>query len=167
MVILNKWKTIILILLVIILLYTVSINSRYRRYIDEDKEQFISKINNLAINSKVKIDNITSNKDEIYIEYKDIELLMMYHDDLERSVFGFKKKTDFINEDVSTEFQKLWDKYKYMEEINLDGTSRYYENLLKRIEGKENVMLNNDDANMLEAIYNLYNEIRKDINNFM
>lgn len=167
MVILNKWKTIILILLVIILLYTVSINSRYRRYIDEDKEQFISKINNLAINSKVKIDNITSNKDEIYIEYKDIELLMMYHDDLERSVFGFKKKADFINEDVSTEFQKLWDKYKYMEEINLDGTSRYYENLLKRIEGKENVMLNNDDANMLEAIYNLYNEIRKDINNFM
>ncbi len=149
------------------MLYTVSINSRHRRYIDEDKEQFISKINNLAINSKVKIDNITSNKDEIYIEYKDIELLMMYHDDLERSVFGFKKKANFINEDVSTEFQKLWDKYKYMEEINLDGTSRYYENLLKRIEGKENVMLNNDDANMLEAIYNLYNEIRKDINNFM
>lgn len=167
MAILNKWKTITLILLVIILIYTIGINSRHRRYIDEDKEQFISKINNLIIKSKFKMDDITSNKDEVYIEYKDIELLMMYHDDLERSVFGFKKKANFINEDVSTEFQKLWDKYKYVEEINLDCTSIYYENLLKRIEGKENVMLNDDDVYMLEAIYNLYYEIRKDINKFM
>ena len=113
------------------------------------------------------MDDITSNKDEVYIEYKDIELLMMYHDDLDRSVFGFKKKANFINEDVSTEFQKLWDKYKYMEEINLEGTRIYYENLLKRIEGKENVILNDDDIYMLEAIYNLYDEIRKDINRFM
>ncbi len=167
MAILNKWKTIILILLAIVLIYTVGINSRHRRYIDEDKEQFISKINNLTIKSKVKMDDITSNKDEVYIEYKDIELLKMYHDDLERSVFGFKKKANFINEDVSTEFQKLWNKYKYLEEINLDGTSIYYENLLKRIKGKENVMLNDDDVYMLEAIYNLYDEIRKDINKFM
>ncbi len=163
----NKWKTIILILLAIVLIYTVGINSRHRRYIDEDKEQFINKINNLIIKSKVKMDDITSNKDEVYIEYKDIELLMMYHDDLDRSVFGFKKKANFINEDVSTEFQKLWDKYKYMEEINLEGTRIYYENLLKRIEGKENVILNDDDIYMLEAIYNLYDEIRKDINKFM
>lgn len=163
----NKWKTILLILLAIVLIYTVGINSRHRRYIDEDKEQFISKINNLIIKSKVKMDDITSNKDEVYIEYKDIELLMMYHDDLDRSVFGFKKKANFINEDVSIEFQKLWDKYKYMEEINLEGTRIYYENLLKRIEGKENVILNDDDIYMLEAIYNLYDEIRKDINKFM
>jgi len=94
---------------------------------------------------------------------KDIELLTMYHDDLERSLFGFKKKADFINKDESNEIQKLWDKYKYMEEINLDSVSIYYENLLKRIEGKDYIMLN-DDVYMLEAIYNLYNEIRKDIN---
>jgi len=50
-----------------------------------------------------------------------------------------------------------------MEEINLDSVSIYYENLLKRIEGKDYIMLN-DDVYMLEAIYNLYNEIRKDIN---
>jgi len=67
------------------------------RYIEVDKEQFITRINNLIIKSKVKIDNITSNKDELYIDYKDIELLTMYHDDLERSLFGFKKKADFIN----------------------------------------------------------------------
>lgn len=164
---LNKWKTIILILLVVILLYTIGINARLRRYIDQDKEQFITRINNLIIKSKVKIDNITSNKDEVYIEYKDIELLTMYHDDLERSVFGFKKKADFINKDVSHEIQKLWDKYKYEEEINLDSTRKYYLNFLKRIQNKENVMLNNDDVYMLEAIYNLYNEIRKDINKLM
>lgn len=133
------------------------------RYIEVDKEQFITRINNLIIKSKVKIDNITSNKDELYIDYKDIELLTMYHDDLERSLFGFKKKADFINKDESNEIQKLWDKYKYMEEINLDSVSIYYENLLKRIEGKDYIMLN-DDVYMLEAIYNLYNEIRKDIN---
>ncbi len=168
MTILNKWKTIILILLVIILIcYTIGINAKHRRYIDEDKEQFISKINNLIIKSKVKMDNIISNKDEIYIEYKDIELLMMYHGDLERTVFGFKKKANFINEDLSAEFQKLWDKYNYEEEINLKDTIIYYENLLKRIEGKENVILNDDDVYMLEGIYKLYNEIRKDINNFM
>jgi hypothetical protein len=161
--ILNKWKTIILILLVVILLYTIGINARLRRYIEVDKDQFITRISNLIIKSKVKIDNITSNKDEVYIEYKDIELLTMYHDDLERSVFEFKKKADFINKDVSNEIQKLWDKYKYVEEINLDSTSIYYENLLKRIEGKENIMLN-DDVYMLESIYNLYNEIRKDFN---
>ncbi len=163
MAILNKWKTIILILLVVILLYTIGINARLRRYIEVDKDQFITRISNLIIKSKVKIDNITSNKDEVYIEYKDIELLTMYHDDLERSVFEFKKKADFINKDVSNEIQKLWDKYKYVEEINLDSTSIYYENLLKRIEGKENIMLN-DDVYMLESIYNLYNEIRKDFN---
>lgn len=38
---------------------------------------------------------------------KDIELLTMYHDDLERSLFGFKKKADFINKDESNEIQKL------------------------------------------------------------
>lgn len=156
-----------LILLVIVLIYTVGINFTHRRYIDEDKEQFISKINNLIIKSKAKMDDITSNKDGVYIEYKDIELLMMYHDDLERSVFGFKKKSNFMNEDVSTGFQKLWDKYRYMEEINLDGTSIYFENLLKRIEDKENLILNDDDVYMLEAIYNLYDEIRKEINKFM
>lgn len=163
MALLNKWKTIILILLVVILLYTIGINNSLMRYIEVDKEQFITRINNLIIKSKVKIDNITSNKDELYIDYKDIELLTMYHDDLERSLFGFKKKADFINKDESNEIQKLWDKYKYMEEINLDSVSIYYENLLKRIEGKDYIMLN-DDVYMLEAIYNLYNEIRKDIN---
>ena len=165
--ILNKWKTIILILLVIILIYTVGINSRYRRYIDEDKDQFISKINNLIIKSKVKMDEITSSKDEVSIEYRDIEFLMMYHDDLERSVFEFKKKAYFTDKDVNTEFQKLWDKYIYLEEINLDDTSKYYKNLLKRIEGKEIIILNDDDVYMLEAIYNLYNNIRKDINKFI
>lgn len=152
-----------MILLVVILLYTIGINNSLMRYIEVDKEQFITRINNLIIKSKVKIDNITSNKDELYIDYKDIELLTMYHDDLERSLFGFKKKADFINKDESNEIQKLWDKYKYMEEINLDSVSIYYENLLKRIEGKDYIMLN-DDVYMLEAIYNLYNEIRKDIN---
>lgn len=167
MAILNKCKTIILIFLVVILLYTIGINSRYRRYIDEDKEQFRSRINNLITKSKVKIDNITSDKDEVYIEHKDIELLMIYHDDLERSVFRFKKKADFINKDVSNEFQKLWDKYEYMEEINLDNTRKYYENLLKRIESKGNIILNDDDVYMLEEIYNLYNEIRKAINKIL
>lgn len=156
-----------LILLAIVLIYTIGINSRHRRYIDEDKEQFISKINDLIIKSKVKMDDITSNKDEVYIGYKDIELLMMYHDDLDRSVFGFKKKVDFISEDVSTEFQSLWDKYKYEREINLDGTRKFYENLLKRLEGKETILLNDDDVYMLGDVYILYNEIRKDINKFM
>jgi len=113
------------------------------------------------------MDNIVSNKNEIYIEYKDIELLMMYHGDLERSVFGFKKKANFINEDTKDGFQKLCDKYNYEEEINLEDTAIYYENLLKRMEGKENLILKDDDVYMLEEIYNLYNEIRKNINKLM
>lgn len=91
--------------MVIILIYTVGINSRYRRYIDEDKDQFISKINNLIIKSKVKMDEITSNKDEVIIKYRDIELLIMYHDDLERSVFDFKKKAYFTDKDVILNFK--------------------------------------------------------------
>lgn len=164
---LNRWKTIILIILVVILLYTIGTNSGYRRYINEDKEQFKSNINNLIIKSKVIIDNITSNKDEVYIEYKDIELLMMYHDDFERSVFGFKKKADFINKDASNEFQMLWDKYKFVEEINLGSARKYYENLLKRIENNENVILSDDDVYILEGVYNLYNQIRTDINKIL
>lgn len=164
--ILNKWKKIILILLAIILIYTIGFNSRHRRYIDEDKEQFLSKINDLIIKSKVKMDDITSNKDEVYIEYKDIELLMMYHDYLDRSVFGFKKKVDFVSKDISTEFQSLWDKYKYEREINLDGTREFYENLLNRSEGKEAILLD-DDVYMLGEIYILYDKIRKDITKFL
>lgn len=166
--ILNKWKTIILIpLVIILLLYTIGINSKHRRYIDEDRHQFINEINNLITKSKVKMDNIILNKEEIYIEYKDIELLMMYHGYLKRNVFGFKKKSNFINKDVSDGFQKLWDKYNYEEEINLDDIFIYYENLLKKIKDKDNMMLNDDDVHMLNGIYNLYNEIRKDINELM
>lgn len=162
MVIHNKWKTTILILLVIILtFYIICINSKHTRYIDEDKHQFTKEINNLITKSKVIMDNVISNKEEC-IAYKDIELLMIYHGDLKRNVFEFKKKSNFIDKSISDGFQKLSDKYNYEEEINLENTHIYYENLLKRIE--DNAMLNNDDVQMINGIYNLYNEIRKDIN---
>lgn len=162
--ILNKWKTIILIFLVIILLlYNISISSKYKKYIEEDKEQFIKEINNLIIKSKGKIDNIISNKDETNLQYEDIELLMMYHEDLERNIVGFKKKSNFINKNISEEFQKIWDKYNYDEEINFRDTFIYYRDFLKRIEYKDDIMLNDDDINMLNGIYNLYKEIRNDI----
>ena len=166
--ILDKWKTVILILLVIILLfYNIGINSKLKRYIVEDKEVFINEIDNLIAKSKIKMDSIISNKDEIYIEYKDIELLKMYHGDLKRKLFGFKKKANYINKDLSDGFQKLSDKYNYEEEINLEDTVIYYEEFLKRIEDNENIILTDDDVYMFERIYNLYNEIRKDINKIM
>ncbi len=153
-----------MILLVIILLYsTISINSRFRRYVDEDKEQLIYTINSLIIKSKGKIDSIISNIDEAYIEYEDIQLLMMYHDNLDKSLFGFKKKAYFINNDISTELQDLCDKYKFVEKINLDNVREYYKNLLTRIESGENIMLKDDDVYMLESIYNLYNQIRESL----
>ncbi|NLY76819.1 MAG: hypothetical protein GX080_01860 [Tissierellia bacterium] len=153
-----------MILLVIILLYsTISINSRFRRYVDEDKEQLIYTINSLIIKSKGKIDSIISNIDEAYIEYEDIQLLMMYHDNLDKSLFGFKKKAYFINNDISTELQDLCDKYKFAEKINLDNVREYYKNLLTRIESGENIMLKDDDVYMLESIYNLYNQIRESL----
>lgn len=102
--ILNKWKTTILILLVIVLIfYIIGINAKHARYIDEDKLQFTNEINNLITKSKVIMDNIISNKDE-YIEYKDIELLMIYHDDLKRKLFEFKKKSKFIDKSISDGF---------------------------------------------------------------
>ena len=153
-----------MILLVIILLYsTISINSRFRRYVDEDKEQLIYTINSLIIKSKGKIDSIISNIDEAYIEYEDIQLLMMYHDNLDKSLFGFKKKAYFINNDISTELQDLCDKYKFAEKIKLDNVREYYKNLLTRIESGENIMLKDDDVYMLESIYNLYNQIRESL----
>ena len=138
--------------------------STHKKYIDEDKEQFISKIDSLIDKSKDKIDSIISNNDEVYIKNEDIEILMVYHHDLKRSVFEFKKKTDYINKDVSDGFQKVWDKYNYEEEINLEDTIIYYEDLLKRIENKENLMLKDEDVHTLKGIYELYIEIRKDIN---
>jgi len=160
-----KWETIILMFLVILLLfYTIGINSKHKRYIDEDKEQFISKIDSLIDKSKDKIDSIITNNDEAYIKDEDIEILMMYHHDLKRSVFGFKKKTKYINKDVSDGLQKVWDKYNYEEEINLEDTIIYYEDLLKRIGNKENLMLKDEDVHTLKGIYELYIEIRKDIN---
>jgi len=111
------------------------------------------------------MDSITSNGDKVHTE--DIELLKMYHEDLEKSLFEFKEKAQFISKDVSNGLQKLWDKYKYAEEINLDSVNEYYNNLLKRIENQESTTLNKEDVSMLEAIYNLYNEIRKDLNKIL
>jgi len=132
---------------------------------DEDKEQFVNTINNLIVKSKMKMDEITSNRDKVNTE--DIELLKMCHEDLEKNLFEFKKKAQFISKDVSNGFQELWEKYEFAEEINLDTTNKYYENLLKRIGTEEIVTLNDDDIPMLEAIYNLYSDIRKDINNIL
>lgn len=71
-----KWETIILMFLVILLLfYTIGINSKHKRYIDEDKEQFISKIDSLIDKSKDKIDSIISNSDEVYVKDEDIHTL--------------------------------------------------------------------------------------------
>lgn len=165
---LNKWKTIILMFLVIILLfYTISINSKHKRYINEDKGQFISNINTLMNKSKLKMDSIISKNQEIDIEDKDIEILMMYHNGLKRSLFGFKKKANHINEDVSDEFQRIWDKYNYEEDINLEDTTIYYENLLESVKNKESLKLEDEDIRMLEGIYNLYNEINKEMNKIL
>ena len=166
--ILNKWKIIILILLTITLaFYIIGINSKHKRYIDEDKEQFISNINTLKNKSKFKIDSIISNNEQIYIEEKDIEILKMYHDELKRSIFGFKKKANHINKDISYGVQKIWDKYNYEEDINLEDTIIYYENLLESVKNKDGLKLEDEDVRMLEAIYNLYNEIDKEINEIL
>ncbi len=166
--ILNKWKTIISILLVITLFfYIISINSKHKRYIDEDKEQFSSNINTLMNKSKLKMDNIISNNEEIDIEDKDIEILMIYHNDLKRSIFGFKKKAKLINEEVRDGIQEIWDKYNYEEDINLEDTIIYYENLLESVKNKGNLKLKDEDIRMLEGIYNLYNEINKEMNKIL
>lgn len=164
--ILNKWKTIILILLVVTLLfYTIGINTTHKRYVEEDKEQLLRKIDTLISRSKFQMDNIIPNDDNIYIDEKDIEILMMYHTDLERSLFGFKKKAALINKDIDKKFQNIWDNYKYEEETNLEETTIYYENLLKNTKNKDNLTLQDGDIKELEEIYNMYNKIRKDVNN--
>lgn len=160
----NRWKNLVLIVLLITLVfYTIGLNSKHRRYVNEDEEQFIKRINNLIDKSKSKIDNIISHEEEGYIEYRDIELLMIYHSNLERSIFGFKKKSNLINKDIGNKFQKLWDEYNYEKEVNLQDISKYYEKFLERIDDEDKVIAEDDDIYMFESIYKLYNQIIKEI----
>ncbi|CAK7027287.1 hypothetical protein [Tissierella carlieri] len=170
MTIINKWKAWVVVLIpisIVSLLFAISVYSKQKKYIDEDKQQFIYEINNSITKSKVEIDNIILNKEEIYIDYKDIKCLMIYHRNLERSIFGFKKKSRFINSELDNGFQQLWDNYNSIEPINEEDIRLYYEQLFKRADSKEHILLNDDDVYMLQEILNFYNIMRKEINNLI
>lgn len=160
----NNFKIIVLIILVIILLvYSIGGNSKFNRYIEKDKELFVNNLSNLIEISKFKIDSIISNDDKVYVEDIDIEMLKVYHRAIERSVFGFKLKSNLIDKDFGDEFQDIWDKYNYEKDINLDYINEYYGALLKDIKNKEELLLKAEDIKMLEEIYNFYIEMHLEV----
>ena len=64
-------------------------------------------------------------------------------------------------------FQQLWDNYNSIEPINEEDIRLYYEQLFKRADSKEHILLNDDDVYMLQEILNFYNTMRKEINNLI
>ncbi|WFA08777.1 hypothetical protein [Tissierella sp. Yu-01] len=166
----NKWKawTVVLLLISIMsLLFAISVYKKQKRYIEEDMKQFIDEINNSISKSKVEIDNIILNNEEIHIEFEDIRRLITHHRDLDRNIFGFKKKSRFINSELEKGFQQLWDNYNYNEQINAGDIELYYDQLSERVNSIEYILLNNNDVNMFQEILNFYYTIRKDINNLI
>ena len=163
----KAWCVILIIISIVSLLFAISVYSRKNRYIAEDKDQFIYEINNSITRSKVEIDNIILHKEEIYLDYKDLKLLMIYNNNLNRSIFGFLLKSDFVSSEFADDFRKLWDNYNYNETINAEDIRSYYEQLSKRAESKESIILNDDDVYMLQEILKFYNKTRREINNLL
>jgi len=56
---------------IVSLLFSNSIYSKQKRYINEDKQQFLYEINNLISKSKAEVDNMILNNEKKYIDYKD------------------------------------------------------------------------------------------------
>lgn len=163
----NKWKAGVMALAFIStmsLLFSIGVHNKQKRYMEEDMKQFIREINYSITNSKVVIDNIISDKEEIYMDNKDVKLLMIYHRDLNRNIFDFKKKSRFINSELGSSFQQLWDNYNFNEQINDEDIRLYYEQLSKRADSNGDILLNDDDVNMFQEIMNFFYKIRKDIN---
>lgn len=155
-----------MIITAISLLFTISVYYKQKRCIDEDKKQFASQISNTITRSKVEIENIILNNKEI--NYEDIKCLTEYHRNIDRGLFGFKKKASFINSELEDGFQELWDNYKYLEPFNEEDISLYYEELSDGTDnGSVAVKLNDDDIHMLQEILKFYNKVRKKINDLI
>ncbi|SHF09467.1 hypothetical protein SAMN02745784_02782 [Tissierella praeacuta DSM 18095] len=170
MTILNKlkaWVVILIFISIVSLLFSNSIYSKQKRYINEDKQQFLYEINNSISKSKAEVDNMILNNEKKYIDYKDIKCFKIYHRNLERSIFGFKKKSRFINSELSNGFQQLWDNYNSIEPINGEDIKEYYEQLFERADGKECILLNDEDVYMFQEILKFYNTIQEEIDNLM
>ena len=163
----KRWKTIILILLVIILgFYAFGRNSEYKIYVEEDKQQFITRIDTLISRSKSRINSLTISEDG-GSRGENIEILMIHTTNLEISMFDFEKKINLIDKDIGSEFENISAEIIYKGEINLEDINLYYEKLLKNIENEEKSTLKDQDIQKLDEIYNFYNNINKDINDFI
>ena len=163
----KRWKTIILILLVIILgFYAFGRNSEYKIYVEEDKQQFITRIDTLISRSKSRINSLTISEDG-GSRVENIEILMIHTTNLERSMVNFEKKVNLIDKDIGSEFENISSEIIYKGEINLEDINLYYEKLLENIESEEKSTLKDQDIQKFDEIYNFYNNINKDINDFI
>ena len=163
----KRWKTIILILLVIILgFYAFGRNSEYKIYVEEDKQQFITRIDTLISRSKSRINSLTISEDG-GSRVENIEILMIHTTDLEISMFDFEKKINLIDKDIGSEFENISSEIIYKGEINLEDINLYYEKLLENIESEEKSTLKDQDIQKFDEIYNFYNNINKHINDFI
>lgn len=163
----KRWKTIILILLVIILgFYAFGRNSEYKIYVEEDKQQFITRIDTLISRSKSRINSLTISEDG-GSRVENIEILMIHTTNLERSMVNFEKKVNLIDKDIGSEFENISSEIIYKGEINLEDINLYYEKFLENIESEEKSTLKDQDIQKLDEIYNFYNNINKDINDFI
>ena len=163
----KRWKTIILILLVIILgFYAFGRNSEYKIYVEEDKQQFITRIDTLISRSKSRINSLTISEDG-GSRVENIEILMIHTTNLEISMFDFEKKINLIDKDIGSEFENISSEIIYKGEINLEDINLYYEKLLENIESEEKSTLKDQDIQKFDEIYNFYNNINKHINDFI
>lgn len=163
----KRWKTIILILLVIILgFYAFGRNSEYKIYVEEDKQQFITRIDTLISRSKSRINSLTISEDG-GSRVENIEILMIHTTNLERSMVNFEKKVNLIDKDIGSEFENISSEIIYKGEINLEDINLYYEKLLENIESEEKSTLKDQDIQKFDEIYNFYNNINKHINDFI
>ena len=163
----KRWKTIILILLVIILgFYAFGRNSEYKIYVEEDKQQFITRIDTLISRSKSRINSLTISEDG-GSRVENIEILMIHTTNLERSMVNFEKKINLIDKDIGSEFENISSEIIYKGEINLEDINLYYEKLLENIESEEKSTLKDQDIQKFDEIYNFYNNINKHINDFI
>lgn len=161
------WIIVLILISIVIFFVSNGIYYKYKRYITEDMQYSIYEINYHFNKSSDEIKKIISNKEQVHIDFKDVNHLMLYNRSIDRGIFELKKKCSIIDSELGNSFQKLWDNFNYNEQINEEDIRLFYDQLSVRADGKEYILLGDDDVHMFQAILSFYSNTKKEINDLI
>lgn len=158
----GKFWFVLLLILLDLLFFLTKNNYKYNRYIYEDIEQSINRLNEEFNSIRDGIKNILSNDEKIQVDYEEINNLMTLSMSIDRELFNLKKKSRIIEGKLGKEIQVICDDFDYND--NTEKIKQYYKSIKERLYGKSYVKLEENDIKELKSILSFYNNTKDKIN---